>query len=649
MKTPLLFLCLLAQVAFAQPQKIDSLKIDSLKRELVSVQTQPKGYSRDTLHYKTLKALMIAYAEVKIDSSFFYNTLAINLCQDPKLQKELIYAYQYAGYLYSIKRNYYRSIQLHYKALTLAEKLKQYTRMARSFSALAHAYNRLEENDTAKVYGRRGLAVLRKYPDAKIQAAILNVFGAIYREQGKLADALKVNQDMYTLAKRNRIQWYEAQGLLAIGWVYKDMGDTTNALAYYKKALRVCHEKRKDKADGLVDLEGNILANIANLFVQMKKWPLALEYCSRAKQIAIQTNNSNIIVEVNETLYRIFKNTGDLANALKFHERFAFLKDSLSKETSQQRIELLQAQYNNEVKLLASENKAQSLAQNNNLLILGAVTTFLVSGLLFWNNRRLQAKNQEIDRQRALVETAKEQLADINKTLEIRVDERTKELVTANRELIQKNEEIKQALFKGQTIERKRVALDLHDNLSSLLSAANMSMQSINPLNLPESEQYIYQNVRHLIQNAYTEVRNISHNILPAELEREGLATTLTTFVHQLNQNLPLQFSLTITGLKERLPVGIEANVYSIVWELITNAIKHANANTITISLFRTNLGLDISVADDGIGLNQHPAKRGVGLQNIQTRLDNFGGIFTIMQPAEKGTRISIKIPIETV
>lgn len=176
-----------------------------------------------------------------------------------------------------------------------------------------------------------------------------------------------------------------------------------------------------------------------------------------------------------------------------------------------------------------------------------------------------------------------------------------------------------------------------------------MSIQSINPQNLSDAEQTVYRNVKHLIQNAYAEVRNISHNILPAELEREGLSVTLTTLVNQLNQNSPLTFLLTITGLQKRLPVEIEFNVYSILLELINNAIKHAKATTVSISLLKTNLGIDVSVRDNGVGIGQSIDKRGIGLQNVQARLESLGGTFTIVLPADKGTRINIKIPIETV
>lgn len=648
MRLLLFGLCLLTQAGFAQTGRIDSLK-----RVLIRLQQQPQSYSRDTLSYQTLRAITRAYTDVNVDSSVYYNTLMISLCSRAALQRERIYAYQYAGYLHQVKGDYDQAIPFHYKALSLAEKLKQYPRIAASYGGLAHTYASLNEFARAVRFCEQGLAILRHHPDTYVQVSILNTLGGIYREQGRLHEALTTNQTLYQLAKAHHHAWYESQGLHAIGWVYREMGDLTKALRYYENALILCRHVRS------VDLEGSILLHITDVYVQQNAWPQALRFCKLARQKANQVRNSSLVAEADEKLYKIYKQTGQTANALAAYEAFVVLKDSLSKETNQQRIEMLQAQYDNvqktnalqreRVERLAQQNRSQQLAQTRNGLLLGTIVALFMASLLFWNNRRLQAKNREIDRQRTLLETARQQLADVNKSLETRVDQRTAELVSANRELIQKNEDIKEALFKGQTIERKRVALELHDNLSSLLSAVNMSIQSINPQNLSEAERAVYQNVKHLIQNAYAEVRNISHNILPAELEREGLATTLTALIDRLNQNSAVQFTLTSTGLRERLPVEIEFNVYSIVLELVNNAIKHAQATTVGINLLRTGSGVNLSITDDGVGLGQHQTKRGVGLQNIQTRLDSLGGTFTILLPTERGTRIHINIPIETV
>lgn len=619
-------------------------KIDSLKARLHFVGTMPNGVGKDTTRSRTLTAIVKAYFDVDIDSASAYNKQLIALCERAKLKKDLIYAFQYAGYLYQVKGDFHQSIRYHYKALPLAEELKQYRRMAASYGWLAHAYTSLREFRKATVLCKKGLLVLRSHPDSYIQSSILNVQGAIYRQQGKLQQALQVNQLLYAVAKAGGHSWYEAQGLHAIGWVYKEMNEAPRALEYFNQALTLARKV------GSVDLQGSILLNISKLHYSQGAWKNAFTYCNTVIGLAQNVKNSSLESEAFEQLYKIFKKTNRPLKALIAYENFVALRDSLSKEKTDHRIETLQAQYDNIQKSNELHKKQLEVLAHQrarNALYFAIAGVLLVAALLFWNNSRLQSANGLINGQKELLEMARKELADTNKRLESRVQERTRELVDANRELTIKNEEIKKALFKGQTIERKRVAIELHDNLSGLLSAVNMSIQHINLQYLPEPEQSVYQNIRHLIQSAYAEVRNISHNILPAELEKEGLICTLSSLVGKLNQNSPLQFSLTMAGFDQRLPVEIEFNAYSIVLELINNAIKHAKANAVTISLNRTEYGIDLIVTDDGVGIGNAHDKRGVGLQNIQSRLESLGGTFEAIRPQEQGTRITIKIPVE--
>ncbi|MCE6989809.1 sensor histidine kinase [Dyadobacter sp. CY323] len=641
MKTILFFLCLCAHLGYCQVHEIDNLK-----KHIERLRKAPLNHARDSIFLADLEQVMRLYTNINIDSAKHYADLMIRFCEKRGIKERLIFAYQYTGYLHLLQGDNYASILSHFDALAIAENQKEYLRMARSYGALAHAYANLKEYEKAEKFCKKGLAVLSTHPDKKVYLSILNVYGEMYRGQRRFPQALKVSEQMYRFAKANHVPWYEAQGLHTIGWACKEMRDMSKALRFYKEAATIARKT------GSIDLESGILLHISEVYTDQKNWREALHYCNLAKQSAKSVKNGSIVTEAEDRLYQIFKKIGQPARALASYESFIFLRDSLSREKKDQRIKTLQAQYDNVKKtneLQTEQNRNQQLAQTRNGLFLGITVAIVAAVLLFWNNKKLASKNREIEHQRTLIEEARTQLADANKNLETRVEERTMELVIANQELIYKNEEIKTALFKGQTIERKRVALELHDNLSSLLSAVNMTIQSINTQNLSEAEQSVYKNLKHLIKNAYAEVRNISHNILPSELEKEGLTSTLTTLVGQLNQNSRLQFSLSIVGLNERMPMEIEFNIYSIVWELINNAIKHAQASNVGISLCRTECDITLTVVDDGIGFVQTNSKRGIGLQNIQTRLESLGGTYYTPPIGNTGTQIQIKIPIESV
>ncbi|MEO6282997.1 MAG: sensor histidine kinase [Dyadobacter sp.] len=594
----------------------ESADLHDLKMQLDNVRKLPQGYSQDTLRFGILRNIMRYYADNNLDSAFHYKDLIIKHCKAKGLENEIIYAYYYTGILYQIKSEFYQSVRFYHKALSLAKERKQYNAVASAYAGLAHTYSRLDQNYRALINCKRGLSMLNRLPDSTSYSerlALLNVQGVIYRKLDQFDDALKVNIAMYNLSRAKPYDpWYEAHGLHAIGLVYKELGDLPRAMDYHKKALRIAAQARS------VELEGNILINIADLCLRSKRWSQALNYINRARRLALGVQNSGIVTESYEKSYTLFKATNRPDMALSAYEKFVSLRDSLLQEKNQQRIDDLEEKYANiekvnlwrqRYRLMIEKAYSQHLEQTRNYLFFGITVILLIACLLVWNNRKLQGKNRELRR---------------------------------------KNEEIKKALFKGQTIERKRVALELHDNLGSLLSAVNMSVQSMNPQNLTVPEQSVYQNVRHLIKNAYAEVRNISHNILPAELEKEGLCEALEKLVERLNQNLPIKFTLNIIDLVDRLPVEIEYNLYSIILELVNNAAKHAKADSIVIQLVRSDWGVDLSVTDDGIGLQRLGQKRGVGLQNVNTRLESLGGTIHARQGAPSGTRIDVKIPIET-
>ncbi|MCP9769216.1 hypothetical protein EGI22_14960, partial [Lacihabitans sp. LS3-19] len=112
------------------------------------------------------------------------------------------------------------------------------------------------------------------------------------------------------------------------------------------------------------------------------------------------------------------------------------------------------------------------------------------------------------------------------------------QLSLEKQETLQKqNAELQAALLKGQTIERQRVAADLHDNLGSTLSALWLNVDMIDKSKMNTEEKEIHQNLRENLEKAYNDVRLLSHNLLPEEFEKQGLVPTLQGFVRKISKN----------------------------------------------------------------------------------------------------------------
>ncbi|MER0440550.1 histidine kinase [Emticicia sp. W12TSBA100-4] len=202
--------------------------------------------------------------------------------------------------------------------------------------------------------------------------------------------------------------------------------------------------------------------------------------------------------------------------------------------------------------------------------------------------------------------------------------------------MINKNAEISAALLQGQTIERKRVAADLHDNLGSTMSSLIWTMDAIDANKLATEEKDVYQNLKKMLSNAYDEVRLLSHNLLPEEFEKQGLTAALQYFVRKVNQNSSIKFNLQIDDNFGKLDKKVEFELYSICLELINNIIKHSKATEARIKLSRTENQVKLLIADNGIGTFKNESD-GKGMKNVKARVDSLNGTWEVSTLQNQG------------
>jgi len=228
-----------------------------------------------------------------------------------------------------------------------------------------------------------------------------------------------------------------------------------------------------------------------------------------------------------------------------------------------------------------------------------------------------------------------------NKELMLKVEEKTAELSL-------KQNEVKKALIWGEEQERKRVAQELHDGMGSLLSTLRLNAESIdlNDKGLSEKELYAYQNVIELIDKACSELRIISHNMMPPSIEQFGIIQQLKTIIRNINASETINFTLDTFGLENRLSKDIELTIYRICLEIINNIIKHSKAKNATIQLVRNENMISIIIEDDGIGFDINEIQGGLGFTSIQSRVDAFNGTITIDTNTKRGTTIITELPL---
>lgn len=211
------------------------------------------------------------------------------------------------------------------------------------------------------------------------------------------------------------------------------------------------------------------------------------------------------------------------------------------------------------------------------------------------------------------------------------------------------------AILKTEEKERKRFANDLHDGLGPLLSTIKLSLSALVKTEQDISKLDIIKNAEKITEEAITSIKEISSNISPHILKNYGLVSAIKKFSDKIVESGILKIDFQSNMGELRLETDLEVLIYRSVCELINNTIKHANAENVNINLNYNhhNKILDILYDDDGIGckideiLNGNT--KGMGLQNIESRISSVNGFIDIESKEEKGFHAYISIKTDII
>jgi len=194
--------------------------------------------------------------------------------------------------------------------------------------------------------------------------------------------------------------------------------------------------------------------------------------------------------------------------------------------------------------------------------------------------------------------------------------------------------------------ERKRIVSDLHDELGPLLSAVKLRINQLDTDS--EDDKTIVDFANKHLGDIIVKIKEISYNLLPNTLARNGLIHAVEEFIDKINTAHALKirfiYEENIELSKEK-----EVNVYRIFQESIHNTVKHAKAKTLTIELKKQDGILLLTIIDDGIGFNYEEKSKngtGLGLLNLQSRAEVLNAKFVIESEKDKGTKYFFEIPL---
>lgn len=238
-----------------------------------------------------------------------------------------------------------------------------------------------------------------------------------------------------------------------------------------------------------------------------------------------------------------------------------------------------------------------------------------------------------------------------NQDLEHRVEERTRELATLYRALQEREQGRAQLLRKvisAQEEERKRIARELHDEISQSLTALVVAFDTAlaAPAGVPARERT--EEARGIAVRALAELHRLLVDLRPAVLDDLGLTSAIRWCAERHLEPLGIAVRCEFSGLPPRLPPEIETALFRVVQEAATNIAKHAEAETVLIQCAARPGAVTIEIEDDGKGFAPGtPAEgTGFGLTGMRERVELLGGRFEIESAPGQGTRIALTVPL---
>lgn len=348
----------------------------------------------------------------------------------------------------------------------------------------------------------------------------------------------------------------------------------------------------------------------------------AVDYLRRSVRMAGEigiTDNATTVLY----LARAYRATGEHALANKYFEDYIRFTDSfrsteVQKGISEYEVKFRTSEKDNELlkeRLTVTSQSAR--ISRKNVLIAGTCASLVVLLALFFVYRRYTRQNLLVlERDLAIAE--------------------------------QKSKiDFLEAMMQGEEKERRRIGIELHNGISSMLTAVNLNLRAFQLKNKQVTEVGSIDEIIEQIQHTTAEVRKTAHNLLPAAIIESGLHHAVQEFIKQF-RNGPAEVRLVQHGKLDVLSPSLALLVYRILQELINNAIKYAEASIIDVRLSLDGSVLSAAVTDNGKGFDPGDVHRkGQGIRQIQEQLELLKGRFRIATRPGAGTAVSFEIDLK--
>ena len=201
----------------------------------------------------------------------------------------------------------------------------------------------------------------------------------------------------------------------------------------------------------------------------------------------------------------------------------------------------------------------------------------------------------------------------------------------------------------AQEEERRRLALELHDETGQALTSILLGLKAIGGAETKEDAQRAEADVRGLVVQALQDVRALAVELRPSALDDFGLGPAVERLAQTFGERSGISTTVE-THLDDRLPPELETTLYRVVQEALSNVVKHAGAERVSIVLAQRGSGVAATIDDDGQGFDESLIRPdALGLTGMRERLALVGGTLEIESAPGSGTTVAARVPVSPI
>ena len=193
----------------------------------------------------------------------------------------------------------------------------------------------------------------------------------------------------------------------------------------------------------------------------------------------------------------------------------------------------------------------------------------------------------------------------------------------------------------AQELERQRLARELHDETGQALTSILLGLKQLEGAESPEALHAL----RELVVATLQDVRRLAVELRPKVLDDFGLVPALERLTQGFAEHTGIAVDLEASTITERLPVEVETAIFRIVQEALTNVVKHARAQRVSVLVTRADGRIKAVIEDDGTGFDLGATDGGIGLIGMRERIELLDGSFVVESSAVSGTTVVAEVP----